>query len=304
MKKNIFKVAMFAALIGFTGVSAIMVKNIHQSVGSAIIASSNSTPAAWSEIPTSSDAKVELDVITNDAVVLYTVKITNTRSDDPIYLTNLASYLDEAHGNHDGFLPLNSNTVEYTYNPADAESWTALELSAPKNSTKGFRLANTLAIAPSSPLYVRYQLTPSLDQDVLSNKVAVLLDDGSGYLASATGSNSVAIDIESSPVVVAADTESSNPNAIFDEMAAAGVEGDTNVSVEQTIAASEDNGDSAFARPLGVFSEVTNLQTVASIATADNTVDENFVNVTSIILVSILAVFAIAFIGYIVVVKY
>lgn len=306
MSKKIFQIIMVMAFVAFAGFSAITVITTRKGIDATVIATKSQTPEAWANIPASADVKTNLDVTTDGSIVLYTASITNTKEDGSLYLTNFASYLDEAHGDNDGFLPLSSDTVEYTYSPTDASSWQALGLSAPKNGTTGFRLANAITIGPAGSntdtVYVRYQISPSADQDVVSNKVAVLIDDIYGYKSSATTSASVAINIvEADPYIVAADTPNPNPHAIFDELF-----GDGNSSSENatTVAVNEDeNGESAFTQPLGAFSEVTDLKTIASVTTTETEVDDSFLSTASMILIAILAVFAIAFVGYIVVVK-
>ena len=306
MSKKIFQVIMVAAFVAFAGFSAITVINTRKGIDSTVITSKIQTPESWSNIPTSSDAKTSLDVATDNSVVLYTASITNTKEDGSLYLTNFASYLDEAHGNHDGFLPLNNETAEYSYNPTDTNSWQTLNISAPKNGMDGFRLDNSLAIGPAGSntdtIYIRFQIAPTADQDVVSNKVAVVVDDGYGYRSSATASTSVATNIvEADPYVVAADTPNANPHAIFDKLFG---EGDSSSDGATTVAVNEDGtGESAFTQPLGAFSEVTDLKTIANVATSNTEVDGSFTSTASMILLAILAVFAIAFIGYIVVVK-
>ncbi len=306
MSKKIFQFVMVAAFVAFAGFSAITVIGLRQNIDTTAIASNSQTPESWANFPVSADVKTNLDVATDSSVALFTTSVTNTKEDGLLYLTNLASYLDEAHGDHDGFLPLDSETAEYTYTPDDSSSWQALSISAPKNGVTGFRLTNALALGPAGSntdtLYIRFQVSPSADDDIISDKVAFLLDDNYGYRSSATASTSVAIHIvENDPYIVATDdTTNTNPHAIFDELF-----GDnSNSSNTSTVATKEDeNGDSAFAQPLGVFSEVTELKTIATVANTDTEVDGSFMSTASIILVAILVVFAIALIGYIIVVK-
>ncbi len=305
MKKNIFKIVMIAAFVAFAGLSLAIVNNIHRTVETTVLATNSSLPRAWDGFSTSADAVTTLDVVTSDTVAIYTVSIKNTSS-STLYLENLASFMDEAHGDRDGFLPLSSENTEYSYSENNPDAWSALSLSAPKNGLDGFRLANSLAIGPAGSdtdtLFIRYQVSPSLDKDVISNNFAGLLKKTDGSSVVTTGSTSVAINIESAdPFVVAADTPSNDPHAIFDQLYAEEHGGATEPS---TVAVAEDDADSAFARPLGVFSEQLSIKTVASVATSTETVDGDFIATTNLILVGILAVFAIAFIGYIVVVKF
>lgn len=325
MSRNFFKAVMVGAFVAFAGISILTINNIHREVTSTVLASNSSIPRAWSDFPATSDAVASLDVVTSDEVIIYTVKLQNTR-DLTLYLTNFASYLDEAHGDRDGFLNLTADTAEASYDESDPSSWFALSLSAPKNGLTGFRLANNLALGPAGSdidtLYLRFQVSPSLDQDVVSNKITALLDDANGYTSVATASTSVAVNIEEAPItVVAADTSSENPHALFDRLAAgttsaatassssslatsdASADSSSSSSNPATVAVSDDV-DSAFARPLGVFAEQLDLKTVASVVTSAETVDDSFINTTNLILVGILGVFAIAFIGYIVVVKF
>lgn len=305
MKQNIFKVIMFAAFVAFAGVSIATVNSIHSAFTATTLASTSSIPRSWSSLPPSSSVVTSLDVTTSDTLAIYSVSIKNA-TNSTLHLTNLASFMDEAHGTHDGFLPLNSDNVEFSYDATDNDSWAPLLLSKPGNGRNDFRLASALPLgsvgSDTDTIYLRYQVAPSLNEDVITNKLAVVLDDN-GISSVAVASGSVAINIvetENVPYVVAADTPSENPHAIFDRLAA----GELDAGTEATVAASDDNADSAFANPLGVSSEQLGIKTLASVVTSGESVDTDFITTTNLILVGLLAVFVIAFVGYIVVVKF
>ncbi len=305
MKKSFFRYTMITALIAFVGITAITVAGIHDELSENVVVSSSGIPKTWSKMPISSDAVVSLDASANDSLVQYTITISNTRSDSSLYLTNLASYLEETHGTNVGFLPLAENTVEYTYNPGDTDSWQALRISDPGNGRQDFRLNNNLEIGSTrsvnNTLYVRYQVAASLNEDILDDKVAVILNDGGSFNTIATASASVAVQSNDSayPQVIAEESVGTPTREVFNELAEEPAD-----SKVETIAANTDSVDSAYANPLGVHTSSTELQTLVSTAETVNSVDGDFVNATSMTLISILAVFSVAFIGYIVISRY
>ena len=308
MKQNIFKVIMLTAFVAFAGVSIATVNSIHNAFTATILASSTSVPHAWSSLPPSSDVTTSLDATTSDTIVIYTASLKNAK-DSALSLTNLASFMDEAHGTHDGFLPLNAENTEFSYDATDENSWNALSLSLPGNSKNSFRLADALTLGPAGSstdtLYIRYQISPSTNEDVVSNRLIAVLGDADGSSSVAIASGSVAINIveTTSPSVVAADTTSENPHALFDRLAAGeSLEYATETPV--TVANVDEDADSAFAKPLGVSSEALGIKTIASAVTSGESVDSDFITTTNLILVGLLAVFVIAFVGYIIVVKF
>ena len=90
----------------------------------------------------------------------YRYSLTNYDSHDTTYLTHIASFISSETNN--GFVPLDANNIEYTYTPDNDESWKQLAISAPANSTNGFRLSEPLAVGandtPFSTIYLRYNV--------------------------------------------------------------------------------------------------------------------------------------------------
>ena len=101
MKKNIFKFISLASFIAFAAISLATVNGIHSNFASTVLVSGSSLPLAWSPLPPATEVTTNLDVVTSDAVVIYQVSLRNTAS-SPRYITSLASFMDEAHGSHDG----------------------------------------------------------------------------------------------------------------------------------------------------------------------------------------------------------
>ncbi len=99
---------------------------------------------------------------TENRLVEFNTYVKNRDPENPLDLERLAAYITEttAEGTQTGYLPLDKTTLWYTTTPEDESSWQLIDISAPENSTDGFKLANPITMAPAGQpgdtLYFRY----------------------------------------------------------------------------------------------------------------------------------------------------
>lgn len=126
--------------------------------------------------PISADSDLQGEIIGkvgdgDSNLVQYNASVTNRDPEDVLNLERLAAYINDASVATDengqeqdainsGFIPLDVKTLYYTTTPDDLDSWQAVEISAPLNSTDGFKLATPIQMAPygqaGDTLYFRY----------------------------------------------------------------------------------------------------------------------------------------------------
>ncbi len=118
--------------------------------------------------PISADSKLNAKVAkrienTESNLVEFNSSIVNRDPENDLNIERIAAYIEditEDGQKNTGFLPLSSKTLFYSANPEDKDSWQAVEISAPENSSDGFKLQNPLRLAPAGTdgdrLYFRY----------------------------------------------------------------------------------------------------------------------------------------------------
>lgn len=106
--------------------------------------------------PISANSKVKGEVVgqienSDNRLIEFKTSIANRDTANPLILENLAAYIDETtpQGTNQGFIPLSSNTLHYTFTPEDEDSWQPLEISAPSTNENGFKLRDSLTMAPA-----------------------------------------------------------------------------------------------------------------------------------------------------------
>jgi|GEM_PF-2270769 len=141
------------------------------------------------EWPIAAEANLISDIVDNK-LIQYTASLTNRDPSSTITVNRLASYLnasDRAQNGalttSNGFIKLDSSTLEYSYTPNDLNSWKPVEISAP--STSGFVLSNPLKLSKAnsdgSTVYFRYYVAPEANNINYLNTVAFYTVNDSGY---------------------------------------------------------------------------------------------------------------------------
>lgn len=124
----------------------------------------NITNMNW---PISADSDLAATVVgrigdTDSNLVQFISSISNRDPESPLNIERIAAYINETTttDQSSGFLPLSSQTLFYTTNPDDNDSWQPVEISAPDNSMNGFKLVTPLQLSKAGTagdtLYFRY----------------------------------------------------------------------------------------------------------------------------------------------------
>ena len=272
-------IASIIALVAFLGVasfSAISVTSIASIVEGKVLANKDGVPKAWDTYDTAESVQATTETQINDSYVEYTASIKNS-DNNVVSLTHLSSYVEEE-GTRGGFVPLAENTLEYTYNPEDKNSWSPVKISAPSNKEDGYKLDSALYIGEegtnTDTIYFRYSVSPAEDGTV-NDKVAFVTEDASGDAAVSVSNSSV--EYQKTPVETASDTNT-----------------ETNPS-------NTENGDSSYAKPLGVSSKAPTTTIVNASSLGAISISEETVTPSIIVVFVALGIFATSLIVYLII---
>lgn len=275
-KYRITTIASALALVAFVGVAmfaTISVTSIASLVEGNIVANKNGVPTEWESLSKEAEvtAKTESKVVSND-YVQYVASIKN-EDDSTLSLTHVSSYVTAESSK--GFVPLAENTLEYTYDPINANSWTPVKISAPENSEEGFKLDTSLYLGETNSntdtIYFRYNVSPT-EEGTVSDTVAFVTKDWHGDVAVTVSENTV----EYQKAV----SENANDN----------------IEV-----ADPESGDGTYAKPLGVSSEAPSASVVNAATLGAISVSEETITPSIIVMLVALGIFALALVVYLVV---
>lgn len=140
------------------------------------------------EWPIQADSKLESSVVDNK-LLQYTAALANRDTGNEITLTKIASELVDidptTKNQREGFVPLSSENLEYSYTPNDLTSWKPLEISAPANSDDGFKLKNPITLAKAGKgqdkIYFRYYIKPDENSIDYTNTIAFYTVNSDNY---------------------------------------------------------------------------------------------------------------------------
>lgn len=142
--------------------------------------------------PISADSNVSGKIVgkienSESNLVRYDTYVKNRDPQNKLVLQRLSSYINDSSKStnvdgveetitNSGFIPLNVKTLQYTTTPANEDSWTSVDISAPLNSLDGFTLATPITMAPSGQagdtLYFRYYAETSEYSGDITNVTA------------------------------------------------------------------------------------------------------------------------------------
>lgn len=114
-------------------------------------------------------------------IIQYDTSLVNRDTATPLDLIRLAAYIQDVptespDNTTSGFLPLDLDTLQYTYTPEDESSWQHIGVSAPSNSLDGFSLDEPIHLNPSGQakdrVYFRYFAETSSDSGKISGKIS------------------------------------------------------------------------------------------------------------------------------------
>ena len=133
------------------------------------------------EWPISADSEIESNMI-SDRLISYHGYLKNTDPINSLQLTHISSFIaNNTHPEESGYLPLTSDTIEYTVTPEEDNSWTGLDINAPATTMDGFELSTPIELSPADSgidtVYFRFNYAPEEDGDY-TNTVAFLTSNG------------------------------------------------------------------------------------------------------------------------------
>ena len=143
--------------------------------------------------PIAADSGLSAEIV-EDSLIRYDAFIENVDPENVLNLTHLSSYLSDEMSEN-GFIPLDSTLIQYTFNKDDNASWRGLGLTAPANSKEGFKLVTPLTLgkagSSTDTLYFRYYVLPNHTDGDVENKIAFLTANNYGDVGIAYDTASV-----------------------------------------------------------------------------------------------------------------
>ncbi|MBR5621331.1 hypothetical protein IKW75_02525 [Candidatus Saccharibacteria bacterium] len=257
-------VVIFVAFVGFTAFS---VNRLAAQVDDTTIANIDGVPSIWNEYRSASTITSRTEAEVKDGYVAYTTAVTNTSYDSSTSITHIASYIN---GGTKGFVPLDTNSLEYSYYPDAIGSWTPIAVTAPGESAEDFKLSSEIHLGTSgssdSTVYFRYFVSPST-YGTINDKIAFIARTDSGS------------EVSVSDTTIAYEETSTETVAVAEE---------------------DKTGESAFAEPLGVTSETPSITAVSTATIGAIAISSDVVTGSLIALVVCLGIFVFSLIAYLI----
>ena len=271
MTKRTFSLASAGAalaFVAFAGVTAVSVINVSDLISRSSFSGKDGVPTAWTGTTYSSPVSTSTEVKTVGDHLSYLATIENNE-DKEVYLTDIASLISD--NSHTGFINFSANSLEYSYTK-NSTTWTAV---SGRNADGAYQLNEPIRIGAlgtsSSRVYLRYNLSPEYGN--VTDKISFRVKDNEGYYSVAVSDSSIAYE-ESVNEVVAA----SNSRASIDE----------------------DSAEAAFAEPLGVSSENTNLDLIFTTSAVMASIAPESTTASIIIVIAVLGLFVGSLIAFLV----
>ena len=271
MNKKIVSLASIVAIItfvAFAGFTALSVVNVSDSISRSSFAGKDGVPKVWSGAAFSSPVIVNTEVKNSGDHLVYLTAIENKSSSSELHLTDLASRISDS--KHTGFISFDANSLEYSYSKNDPHSWKKIDVT---NSEGSYQLDNAIHLgvsgSSSSKVYLRYNLSPEVGN--VTDKISFRIQDNDGNYSVATSESSIAYE-ETATEIVAVENNRKDDNS----------------------------GESAFAEPLGVSSEPTDLASISSSSAVLAVISPENVAISTIIAIAILGVFAGSLVAFLV----
>lgn len=263
MNKKIVSLASIVAIItfvAFAGFTALSVVNVSDSISRSSFAGKDGVPKVWSGATFSSPVAVNTEIKNSGDHLVYLTAIENKSDSSDLLLTDLASRISDS--KHAGFISFDANSLEYSYSKNDPHSWKKVD---GVNNEGSYQLNDAIHLgassSSSSKVYLRYNLSPEIGN--VTDKISFRLQDNDGNYSVATSESSIA----------------------FEETA-------TEIVAVENGRKDDDSGESAFAEPLGVSSEPTDLSAISTSSATLAIISPESVAINTIIAIAILGVFA------------
>lgn len=271
MSKRIFSPASIGAMLAFiifAGFTAVSVLNVSDLVNRSSFSGKDGVPTAWTGTTYSSPISTSTEVRVSDNYLSYLATIENTDSKE-VYLTDIASLISDS--KHTGFLAFDPSSLEYSYTK-NSTTWNEVN---GVNQDGVYELDEAIRIGAtgtsSSKVYLRYKLSP--ENGNVTDKISFRVKNAEGGYSVAVSDSSIAFE-DTSNEIVAVDSSRTNLD--------------------------EENGESAFTEPLGVFSDGSNLSLISTTSAALASISPESTTASVIIIIAILGLFVGSLIAFLI----
>ena len=265
-------VVAIAAFVAFAGFTAFSVVNISDLINRSSFSGKDGVPTVWTGTSYSSPVSTSTEVKTINNHLSYLVTIENNDKSEA-YLTDIASLVSD--NKHAGFIAFSSANLEYSY-AKNSTTWNQVS-GLNKNGT--YELNDAIRIGASgtssSRVYLRYNLSPEYGN--VTDKISFHIKDAAGNYSVAVSDSSIAYEETTSEIVAA-----SNNRANLDDNSA----------------------EAAFAEPLGVFSESSNLASISTTSAVMAAIAPESTTASIIIVIAILGLFVGSLIAFLIASNY
>ncbi len=272
---SIIAVVVFLAIAGLTSYS---VWHLSNRADDAKVSHVNGIPEDWSTIRRSNTVISTTNATAQADYISYLVSLENLDSNEPFKVTHIASFVE---GESSGFLPFSTSSLEYSYYPNQANSWTPVNIASPGRAANCFQLASALHVGASgsgkSKIYFRFNVAPSVAGNI-SDKIAFITESVFGEQSLAISDSTVAYEPASSTEVVAVSDQGNNTPA------------------------DGDSTESAFAAPLGATTADADTSAIplSSVGIISLPADNNLI-IALVVIGSCVILFTLAMIIYLIV---
>lgn len=262
-----------AVFILFVGLIAASVNRLSSEVDDMTVGQAEGVPRSWSEYETSGSVLSQTETEIKGDMIVYTTVVTNRNQTGSMAITHIASYVG---GGTKGFLPLNENSLEYSYYPDMPGSWNPLSVTNPGDNDTDFKLATDIYIgsagSSNSKVYFRYSVTPSTSGEI-SGKVSFIAQDATEKKQVITSESLVAYELTAQEETIAVASEGQNLE-------------------------NDNTGESAFAAPLGVTSDEHAVESVPLSLIGAVSLSEGMITGSLVVLVICVGIFVASLIAY------
>ena len=265
---------MFASVIAlltfvvFAGITAQSVSNMSDLISRSSFSNEEGIPKHWEGTDSYSAVSVNTEVRVDGDHLAYLTSIENKSTTEDLFLTDIASKISDS--KHAGFVAFSSDSLEYSYSKNNPESWQKIEGT---NEDGSYQFNDGIHIGvsgtSSSKVYLRYNLSPEIGN--VTDKISFHLLDAYGNYGVAVSDSAIAYE-ETNTEIVAVENSRGDDNS----------------------------GESAFAEPLGVFSESSDLLAVSTSSATMAAISPEGTVASTIIIIATLGLFVGSLIAFLV----
>ena len=268
-KMTIASIIALVSFIAFVGFTTMSVMNVSDLISRSSFSDRDGIPNLWEGTTFSSPVSINTEVKSAGDHLSYLTVIENKDSEGALVLTDLASRISDS--KHTGFIAFAGDSLEYSYSRGSEATWTQVN---GHNIEGTYTLDRPIQIGPAgednSRVYLRYNLSP--ENGNVTDKISFRLQDIDNNYSVASSESSIAYE-ETSSEIVAVENNRSDDNS----------------------------GESAFAEPLGVFSESSNLSSISTASAVLASISPESASASTIVIIAVLGLFVGSLIAFLII---